>query len=119
MIKNKLKNLTSLIGCNSIIIGFIYFVYFHPEYSWFLKTILYTLSILTIVSYIVMLSNNKNKKLKKRKSKTYMTIDIILDVIYIFVFIIMDYKVIFVIYIILIIFNLLLYVEKPNGEDNE
>jgi hypothetical protein len=103
---------------DSIFLLFAYISYINGEYEWFFKCVMYIIISLGIISYVGILSK-KSLLLEKecldtvisRKSNFYMVIDIIFDLIFISVFVFLQYKLLFVMYIIHFLLSLGVYFE--------
>ncbi len=100
-----------------IALGVMYSVYLNPEYGFFLKTYWWTISILTIIISIWIIGQFEELQsnpsivefIKVKKSAIYKHYDIITDLIYLACFVLLDYKVIFVLYTITLFFKLCVY----------
>jgi hypothetical protein len=93
---------------NGLILFFMYAGgYLYPEYSWFVKALLYILLPANIIGAMILLNNNDkitDKMKKKHNSTPWNILDVFIDLIFILMIVLLKYKIIFVIFIIHLIF---------------
>lgn len=98
-----MKNCISLLITNSILLALLYVCgYLYPEYSWSIKSIFYFLigaSIIGRIYYIAKMEELTESLIIKFSSNIYNILDIVFDLLFLYVFVLLDYRLIFVLYL--------------------
>ena len=113
---------------NMIVVILCYVVFLYPVYDWYLKAFFYTITTMGIIGYASIISQKEaiftdpmyKELFKRRRSKIYMAMDLFFDFLFLAIFILLDYKFIFILYGISVILSITLYSTILNqGDGNE
>lgn len=107
-----MKKFLQLVVVNGILFGALFITgFFFPEYAWTIKAILYILLPLGIIACIGFQMNmedylNDPYFLEKIKSTSFQIIDYSIDLMFLILLAILNYKILFVLYFFLILFQI-------------
>jgi len=103
-----MKKYLRLFIINSIAIMWLYVCYLYPKYDWSIKAVMYVFLPLSIACLIYYISNSIEipEKIKNQfMSLPWNIIDYIFDIIILSMLVFLDYRVIFILYIICVLFT--------------
>ncbi len=117
-----MKKFISFFATNGLMLLSLYFAYLFPQYSWFIKSsfiIITFLSILTLIYYISDIEELPKNIKDKFDSTLYNVLDHTLDVIFLVIFILLDWRFVAISYAILVFFLVILKLEYRKSKEEK